>query len=222
MDTKVCISCGQDLPLTEYWFQNKSLGKLWASCRKCASYHRVYGVYPNGDRIIKPLYKTCRACGLTFPLNAEHFPINMTRVDRYGHPLVVYRSLCKTCRARGRRKSNVEERHMNAWALLQNKIRAMKELSPDLACCRCGFQGHPSAFDFHHLDPVKKESAIARLLRQRRFLTEKQWTRVLAELLGCVLLCRNCHSVIHCSVLEDGSPNPDYVHTTKGPLVQYP
>lgn len=58
-------------------------------------------------------------------------------------------------------------------------------------CKRCGFDGHPAALEFHHLEDKKftvgKEIAI------------KSWKTIEAELKKCELLCSNCHRIEHTS-----------------------
>ena len=57
-------------------------------------------------------------------------------------------------------------------------------------CCKCcGFQGHYSVFDFHHLDPSKKEFSLRTGNRGIKTL--------LKEAEKCVLLCANCHRLVH-------------------------
>ncbi len=73
------------------------------------------------------------------------------------------------------------------------------------ACSRCGFRGHPAAFDFHHHDPHGKEMSWGDSLRK------KSWKGMQEELKKCRLLCRCCHSIIHSRFNLDGSPNSEYV-----------
>jgi len=43
-------------------------------------------------------------------------------------------------------------------------------------------------YDFHHLDPKDKKSVV-------RF--ELKWERILEEAEKCVMLCANCHRILH-------------------------
>lgn len=60
------------------------------------------------------------------------------------------------------------------------------------ACAHCGFITDVLAvYDFHHLDPSKKDFNLARLS------TTVDWEKVVAELSKCVMLCANCHRTHH-------------------------
>lgn len=57
-------------------------------------------------------------------------------------------------------------------------------------CSLCGFDGHPAALQFHHIDPATKsfhlsEGGLSRGIEQSR-----------AEMKKCVLLCANCHAQV--------------------------
>lgn len=57
-------------------------------------------------------------------------------------------------------------------------------------CARCGYDKKcPAVFDFHHLDPTKKDFAISGSC--------KSFERIRAELDKTVLLCANCHREVH-------------------------
>ena len=59
------------------------------------------------------------------------------------------------------------------------------------SCADCGLKGHPAVFDFHHLDPSKKDFNVAASRTTR--INDK----IRAELDGCVTLCSNCHRLRH-------------------------
>jgi hypothetical protein len=59
-------------------------------------------------------------------------------------------------------------------------------------CNKCGWSGHISGFDFHHIDSNEKEfnpSAVN--------LANKSWENVKKELDKCELLCAICHREEH-------------------------
>jgi 5-methylcytosine-specific restriction endonuclease McrA len=60
-----------------------------------------------------------------------------------------------------------------------------------LRCVDCGFVGHHSQMDFHHLDPTKKDKNIGHLIWQRT------WEKIKEEIDKCILLCSNCHRLRH-------------------------
>jgi 5-methylcytosine-specific restriction endonuclease McrA len=58
-------------------------------------------------------------------------------------------------------------------------------------CVRCGFIGHQAAMVPHHTNPLEKEYGISYGGHTR------SWDRVRVELDKCILLCANCHLIVH-------------------------
>lgn len=56
-------------------------------------------------------------------------------------------------------------------------------------CERCGWSGHPGAFQFHHTDPSAKSYSLS----GNKLLVKDRWN----EVNKCELLCACCHSVEH-------------------------
>jgi len=63
-------------------------------------------------------------------------------------------------------------------------------------CQCCGFDKYLGALEFHHLDPAEKDFQVAMWPRKIMCGVLK------AELDKCVLLCANCHRMVHAEVLE--------------------
>lgn len=57
-------------------------------------------------------------------------------------------------------------------------------------CQICGYNKHPGALDFHHVDPATKSFAISGGGFSR------SWKSLQAELQKCILVCANCHREI--------------------------
>ena len=57
-------------------------------------------------------------------------------------------------------------------------------------CTSCGFNSHPAALQFHHLDPESKDVNWTRLRL-------RSWDKIIHELDKCILLCANCHAIEH-------------------------
>jgi hypothetical protein len=60
-------------------------------------------------------------------------------------------------------------------------------------CVDCGLKvenSHYCVFDFHHLDPIEKDSNFDKIKYQK-------WEVIKEELDKCVLLCSNCHRMRH-------------------------
>ena len=57
------------------------------------------------------------------------------------------------------------------------------------ACAICGFDAHPAALQFHHIDPGQKSFTI-------RNGETRSLARMRQEASKCVLLCANCHAQV--------------------------
>jgi len=57
-------------------------------------------------------------------------------------------------------------------------------------CAHCGNKDYRT-FDWHHLDPNKKDKAISKMLSR----SSKE--KILAEMSKCIVLCKNCHAILH-------------------------
>ncbi len=79
-------------------------------------------------------------------------------------------------------------------------IRRARELKKKLVeykgntCNRCGQSYHPACFDFHHIDPSKKDYNISNLALQMNLAL------IYKELDKCVMLCANCHRLTHAEI----------------------
>lgn len=73
-------------------------------------------------------------------------------------------------------------------------------------CNRCGFIGHYSSYDFHHVNYLEKEFDWNKGRK-------KSFEKIKPELDKCILLCRNCHQIVHTKLNNDGSLNSEYVPT---------
>jgi hypothetical protein len=91
-------------------------------------------------------------------------------------------TMCSKCRIKNNNDRN-------------NRIRGNKAVAVSMLggkCSMCGFQTNVlSVYDFHHLDPSKKE--VNKQERIVAFSGEK----MMAELKKCILVCSNCHRIIH-------------------------
>ncbi len=70
----------------------------------------------------------------------------------------------------------------------KTKIRAIAHKGGK--CSKCGFEGHPALFDFHHRDPIEKESDWSSMKK-------RNWDKIVIELEKCDLLCCMCHRMQH-------------------------
>lgn len=101
------------------------------------------------------------------------------------------------CRKHGltRHISIVSERRLRcskcsaeAVARRRRKVKAMLVAEAGGACALCGYGRHPSALQFHHLDPSTKSFGLG-----VRGIT-RSLEKLRKEAAKCVLLCANCHA----------------------------
>jgi predicted HNH restriction endonuclease len=94
----------------------------------------------------------------------------------------IYRKLNKE-RAKEQSKGKTKERRK------ENKIRAVNYLGGE--CERCGLiSPYYSVYDFHRRNPEEKEADPGTLLH-------RSWETVFKEINKCMLLCANCHRIVH-------------------------
>lgn len=79
-------------------------------------------------------------------------------------------------------KLQERRRILQTWFLLYRATRK---------CTHCAI-AHPAVLDFHHPDPKRKGVEISKLASRGVSLD-----RLLAELSTCVVLCANCHRILH-------------------------
>jgi len=57
-------------------------------------------------------------------------------------------------------------------------------------CAECGGEFHPSIFEFHHKEPQNKHKDPSKCLSLSK-------SKLRVELDKCILLCANCHRLVH-------------------------
>jgi hypothetical protein len=80
-------------------------------------------------------------------------------------------------------------KHYRAWMRHSIKNNLIKKMGGVCSACKGSF--HPAAYDFHHLDPSKKDFGITSAM------IKMSLQRVLEEAEKCILLCANCHRIEH-------------------------
>ena len=74
------------------------------------------------------------------------------------------------------------------------KTRMVKSFN--CRCAVCGEKYPDEVFDFHHLDPSIKQFSLAKIRGNCI-----GWKRIVDELRKCIMVCANCHRLIHYSNL---------------------
>jgi hypothetical protein len=109
-----------------------------------------------------------------------------------------------------RRQGGIKSRTPGASGITQNKYWAKyrkvqkqqrKQAIEFLGhkCHHCGLVETKclAVYDFHHLDPAKKDESISKLFRAM-----KSWEEIQPEIEKCILLCSNCHRKVHFDIEE--------------------
>lgn len=122
--------------------------------------------------------KKCRKCGVEKSRSAFY----RLKGAQYKEEWDCRDSFCTACRG----EYQTERRRAI-------KILAVKYMGG--RCLDCSLvTEHYEVYDFHHLDPSKKEFSPGKVVRAFENMRE--------ELKKCVLLCANCHRIRHSSVVS--------------------
>jgi predicted HNH restriction endonuclease len=119
--------------------------------------------------------KKCKQCGLEATNEEELRAFTLNKGCTYGRE-----HRCRKCA-----NKNKVDRARN------NKVEAIIDKGGRCSNCNMFYNGkNGAAFQFHHLDKNTKESDIARLIG-------RSYKKLKEELEKCILVCANCHSIIH-------------------------
>lgn len=81
----------------------------------------------------------------------------------------------------------------------RNKGNYRKEVLVELMggkCSVCGGEFPQPAMDFHHKNPSDKENSIATLMQSKG--EDEFWGKIVPDVREkCILVCSNCHRVLH-------------------------
>lgn len=67
-------------------------------------------------------------------------------------------------------------------------------------CGYCGLVDDPIVYDFHHLDPNKKEFSPSSY--------SIAWEKLVEEAKKCAMLCSHCHRKLHSGMIQLDNPIP--------------
>jgi hypothetical protein len=173
--------------------------------------------------------------GKTIAKMAEELNVSITTLkkylNRYGLKTVRFRSNnvgmpCKICKKTltGRQQSfcsnkcrcNYNNHHVNdgegnkTYYVQKEKGYVIKREFIEMkggGCMICGYKKSLRALTFHHRDPSTKEFVL-----DVRHLSNRSYSKCLAEMEKCDLLCFNCHMELH----EKELVVPVVIETTSG------
>lgn len=69
-------------------------------------------------------------------------------------------------------------------------------------CSKCGFSNGKRSLAFHHVDPSTKLFELT-----PRNMDSHSWEKVLEESAKCILLCHNCHFILHEDLKSESDKN---------------
>ena len=119
--------------------------------------------------------KTCTACKQTKPFS--EFAKSKSKKDGYD-------SWCKACK-----KEWVQLRRDYGKSVM-DRYKVMK------GCSRCGYNKHPAALEFNHINPEQKNFCIGKYHYSVYLKSHKKSKIDLKkELANCEVLCANCHNI---------------------------
>jgi hypothetical protein len=114
-----------------------------------------------------------------------------------GHALVgdniLPRGRCRTCKNELNRKyaaTETRKERVRAYSRTRGRLRKLELLKLfGGKCIDCGYDKHPAALDFDHLDPATKVFQIGRASQR------KAWEELVLEAAKCVIRCACCHRI---------------------------
>jgi hypothetical protein len=135
------------------------------------------------------LTKVCRKCKVEQPITKFR---KMPPKARAGKIKIYTSGVCTPCIVQNNTK-NINKDRESYNLRIRNKRKQRKEWAVEYKggkCSKCELTFHPAAYDFHHLDPNEKDFNPCNLLTC-------SIKRIKEELDKCVLLCSNCHRILH-------------------------
>lgn len=166
-------------------------------CKKCGK------EFPNRVTIEEEIHVVCNR---KFCLECSPFGKHNTKDITKPPPTPVYEKRCSRCKKIKSLdefyKSSLKS-HFN-WCRKCNREHALnrqhkiKQLCVDYkgGCCQlCSYNKYIGALVFHHINPLEKDFAIARIHNNFNIKT-------ISELDKCILLCANCHSEVHAGLID--------------------
>ena len=173
---KTCGKCGAHFRI---WVviegKKRSLSKR-RYCLECSPFGHHRTRHPDHETL--PAEKNCKMCGETKQKNEFYHRRNGTGLTPY----------CIKCT-------------MEDITKRQKQLKEQAVVYKGGACYVCGYNACPSAMDFHHMDPNKKDFSISQARK-----TSFNWIK--EELDKCILLCARCHREVECGFTVIYTPPP--------------
>lgn len=79
----------------------------------------------------------------------------------------------------------------------RNEKKILLEFKNEMSCSECGYDKCIAALEFHHVDPKDKEFGLASVMHLKYDNALDLKEKIEDELNKCIVLCRNCHKLLH-------------------------
>ncbi len=96
-------------------------------------------------------------------------------------------------------KNNKESRNKNSKKYRTKISKEFRDIKVEKGCKICGFNKSAFALEYHHIDPSTKLFSVSKKL------TDVSKDKLQEEIKKCVLLCANCHRMVHSGEINLGS-----------------
>ncbi len=83
------------------------------------------------------------------------------------------------------REGTREEHRLNR----ERNREYLNKVKLESGCSECGYNAHPAALSFHHIDPTTKSFTIGDS-------SGRSLKRLIVEIAKCIILCENCHRTL--------------------------
>jgi len=166
----------QDLYLNKRFSQREIAKKMKCSQTNVRYYLKKYSIKRNKrNNVTDVSLKLCPCCS-TIKTRTEFYKANKEGKRVNG-------SWCKACMT-------------EQTAKRQRRYKDMYVKQKGGCCQSCGFNKYNGALEFHHIDPSQKDSKMSKMTRR------PDNPEVQRELAKCVLVCSNCHRMIHAGIID--------------------
>ena len=210
METKVCYTCGIEKELSEFHKSKPHKQGVRPNCKVCRKIQVGNRTKPQhtcirckkSKDIVEFLYDTlasgvsmiCSECRPPHRSSTKKVWMPGTRPSGEGsiYGTEYWDSLAQ------------EQKNSIDTAMRRDELREylIREKGGKCTLCGVSIDDIPAlCFDFHHEDPSKKDSTIARLIPNAIY-SGKKYNELVVELEKCVILCASCHRQEHSVLLR--------------------
>jgi hypothetical protein len=169
-----CVKCKKDLYYSSKWMYDVATREN-RLCHKCANFKKRRGKNVKCDFCKNDIYIMPDAFSNKFHFCSLECRNNFSKNNRE-----YWKCPSKIWKKQGR-VDDVKRK-------VKNRLRAIEILGGK--CVKCRYNKCTGALDFHHKDPMEKDSAIKKIWCRK-------WETIETEIMKCVLLCANCHREHH-------------------------